>query len=631
MTVSENVGPSPRRPLRLWPGIAIVAVQWLIILLAPLTLEEGGILAILGGAAAGLLVLIWWLFFSRAPWVDRLGAVVLMVLTVLLAYLVVHPSISNGLMGRMVPIFSIPLLSLALVASVAITRRRTERVRRLSMAVAFLLACGAMAVIRTAGITGDASPVLHWRWTPTPEQRLLAQGEEPVSPTPPVAAASAPSETPFAAPATTTPAPDAAKSGDAGKAAAPKASEATAPVAAAPAGAAPAAAVKSVAEWPGFRGPRRDGVIRGVRLETDWSKSPPAELWRRPIGPGWSSFAVHGNMIYTQEQRGDVEVVSASDLATGKPVWRHRDATRFYESNGGPGPRGTPAYSNGRVYTHGATGIVNALDARTGALLWTRNASADTGSKIPGWGFTSSPLALDDAVIVASSGRLVSYDAATGNPRWTRQTQGGGYSSPQLMTLGGVAQIVFLSGGGATGIAPADGSVLWEFKRDPVVSIVQPALADGDLLVASGDAMGGLGLRRLAVTRGANGWTVEERWASRGLKPYFNDFIVHRGHAFGFDGRILSCINLEDGNRTWKGGRYGAGQLVALPDQDLLLVLSEEGELALVKAATDQFTEVAKVKVIEGKTWNHPVLAGDVLLVRNGEEMAAFRLSLVSR
>ena len=628
MTVPENVGPSSRRPLRLWPGLGIVAVQWVIILLAPLVLEEGGILAILGGAAAGLLVLIWWLFFSRALWVDRLGALVLMVLTVLLAYRVVHPSISNGLMGRMVPIFSMPLLSLALVGSVAATRHRPDGVRRFSMAVALLLVCGVMALARTAGITGDASPDLHWRWTPTPEQRLLAQGDEPLSLAPPVAAppAAAPSENPVAAPATATPAPDAAKGGDAGKAAAAKAGED-----AAPADAAPAAAAKSVGEWPGFRGPRRDGVIRAVRLETDWSQSPPVELWRRPIGPGWSSFAVHGSVIYTQEQRGDDEIVSANDLATGKPVWRHRDATRFYESNGGPGPRGTPAYSNGRVYTHGATGIVNALDARTGALLWTRNASADTGSTIPGWGFTSSPLALDDAVIVASSGRLVSYDAATGKPRWTRQTQGGGYSSPQLMTLGGVPQIVLLSGGGATGIAPADGSVLWEFKREPVVSIVQPALADGDLLVASGDAMGGLGLRRVAVTRGANGWTVEERWASRGLKPYFNDFIVHDGHAFGFDGRILSCINLEDGNRTWKGGRYGAGQMVALPDQDLLLVLSEEGELALVKAASDQFTEVAKFKAIEGKTWNHPVLAGEVLLVRNGEEMAAFRLSLASR
>ena len=138
---------------------------------------------------------------------------------------------------------------------------------------------------------------------------------------------------------------------------------------------------------------------------------------------------------------------------------------------------------------------------------------------------------------------------------------------------------------------------------------------------------GGAGTRRLAVAHAADKWTVEERWTSNGLKPYFNDFVVHKGHAFGFDGNILSCIDLADGKRKWKGGRYGNGQLVLLPDQDLLLVLSEDGELALVRATPDQHQELARLPGIEGKTWNHPALVGNVLLVRNGEQMAAFRLA----
>jgi outer membrane protein assembly factor BamB len=275
---------------------------------------------------------------------------------------------------------------------------------------------------------------------------------------------------------------------------------------------------------------------------------------------------------------------------------------------------------------------MNALDAGNGAVMWSRNAGTDTGAKIPGWGFASSPLVVKDVVIVAASGRLVAYDLATGNPRWVRTTGGGGYSSPHLATIDGLAQILLLSGGGVTSVAPADGSLLWQHSWMEGVSIVQPALAaDGTVLIAGGDTMGGAGIRRLAVAHGPAGWTVEERWTSRGLKPYYNDFVVHEGHAYGFDGTILACIDLEDGQRKWKGGRYGGGQLVVLADQDLLLVISEEGELALVSATPDKFTEVTRFKAIEGKTWNHPVIVGDVLLVRNGQEMAAFRLPLPRR
>jgi hypothetical protein len=172
--------------------------------------------------------------------------------------------------------------------------------------------------------------------------------------------------------------------------------------------------------------------------------------------------------------------------------------------------------------------------------------------------------------------------------------------------------------------------VLWKHEWSPG-PIVQPALIDnGDVLVNAITATGGTGTRRLEVSRSAEGWTVEERWTSNGLKPFFNDFVVHKGHAFGFDGAILASINLEDGKRDWKGGRYGNGQMVLLAEQDLLLVLSEEGELALVGATTDQYKEIARVPALNGKTWNHPVIVGDVLLVRNGEEMAAFRLAVES-
>src|SRR5262249_27412816 len=255
----------------------------------------------------------------------------------------------------------------------------------------------------------------------------------------------------------------------------------------------------------------------------------------------------------------------------------------------------------------------------------------DSETKVPMWGFASSPLVEGDVVVVAAAGKLAGYDIATGKPRWFGPAHGGGYSSPHRATIDGVTQILLLSEAGVTSVAPANGALLWEHSW-PGMTIVQPAvITDSDVLISTTGAAAGLGTRRLAVAHGAGGWTVEERWTSNGLKPYFNDLVVHKGCAYGFDGSILSCIGLADGARQWKGGRYGNGQLVLLSDQDLLLVVSEEGELALVSATPDGFKELARVPAIEGKTWNHPVLVGETLLIRNGEQMAAFRLPVAGR
>jgi outer membrane protein assembly factor BamB len=506
----------------------------------------------------------------------------------------------------MLVLYSVPVLGLALVAWAVVADRMSAAWRRPMMVAAIVLACVPFTLIRTGGVIGAGSE-LHWRWTPTPEQRLLASepaaapAPVPASPVDPPAA-TAPVEKP--APAATPPTPKDAPSE-------------------------PAKAEVSTAEWPGFRGARRDGVIRSVRINTDWSTAPPAELWRKPIGPGWSSFAVWGDLLYTQEQRGEEELVTCYRVSTGEPVWKHADRVRFYESNAGAGPRGTPTLAGDRVYALGATGIINALNARTGAKIWSRNAATDSAKEIPDWGIASSPLVFDDLVILGVAGQLIAYDAATGNQRWIGQSGGAGYSSPHLATIDGVPQVLLMRGSRTISVAPADGTLLWEHTAGPPsTSIVQPALTpEGDVLVAAGDAMGGLGIRRVALIHRPDGWKAEERWQSRGLKPYFNDFVVHKGHAYGFDGSILSSIDLADGTRKWKGGRYGSGQLLLLADQDLLLITSEEGELALVSATPDKFTELARIPALNGKTWNHPVVVRDRLLVRNGEEMVAFKLS----
>ncbi len=585
MNIPPSVEPA-QKPLRLWPGVVAATLILLLRFVVPRLFPDAELfgapvplLALMGVMVLVLVILVWWLFFSRASWAERLGFLALMIVALFAASRIIHVSIATGAMGVLFYVVAIPLLLVAFVTALLATRHLGNTTRRAIIAITIFLACGAWALVRTGGFTANFDNDFAWRWSMTHEERLLAQEGVGIAPN----LASAPSD---------------------------------------PSG------VRAGTNWPGFRGPNRDGVVRGAQIDTNWSKSPPVEIWRRQIGPGWSSFAVDGDLLYTQEQRGNKEVVACYNINTGKPVWKHLDAARFWESNAGAGPRGTPTLNNKRVYTFGATGILNALDAGTGAVLWSRNAAHDTKAKVPGWGFSSSPLVVGDVVVVATAGTLAAYDSATGAPRWAGPDGGSGYSSPHLVTIHGVPQILLLSGPGAVSVAPADGKVLWRHQLSQNARIVQPAItAEGDVLVHDGE---GNAMRRLAVASGPSGWTVQERWESFGLNPYFNDFIVHKGHAFGFSGSGIACIDLNNGERKWKGGSYGNGQLVALPDQDLLIVLSEKGELVLVGATPGQFTELARFPAITGKTWNHPVLAGDVLLVRNGEEMAAFRLKLAN-
>jgi hypothetical protein len=627
MSESLTAQTTSRKPLRLRPGVIIAAIVVFARFVLPLAFPDLFIVGMLTAAVGVLAIGIWWVFFSRATWPDRILAVVTTIAAIFVIRPFLHPSITGGMMGMMFVAYAFPaLFTPAFVLWAVATRRQSDGIRRVTMVATILVACGAWTLMRTDGIMGATGSQLQWRWTKTPEERLLAQGDDEPKPAPAVTPETrsepAPAANDKAAPAPSIPAPK-----PRADSAEPKAAAGT--EAAATLKAAPRAVVDAPAEWPGFRGPNRDGVVRGVQIATDWSASPPQLMWRRPIGPGWSSFSVRGDLFYTQEQRGNDEIVACYKVSTGAPVWRHRDPVRFYESNGGAGPRGTPTISRDRVYAFGATGILNALDAATGAVAWSRNVATDVKRRVPDWGFSSSPLVMDDVVIVAASGTLAAYDAETGNLRWMGPRQLGSYSSPHLATIDGVKQILLLSGSGVAAVAPSTGAVLWQYDwQEGGATIVQPAItSDGDILLNTIAMSGGTGVRRVSVAHKPEGWKVQERWTSNGLKPYFNDFVLHKGHAYGFDGNILSCIDLADGTRKWKGGRYGNGQLVLLPDQDLLLVLSEEGELALVNAVPDGFTEVARVPALEGKTWNHPVVVRDVLLVRNGEQMAAFRLS----
>jgi outer membrane protein assembly factor BamB len=263
------------------------------------------------------------------------------------------------------------------------------------------------------------------------------------------------------------------------------------------------------------------------------------------------------------------------------------------------------------------------LDARDGNLIWSRNLAAETGTEVPEWGFASSPLVTGNVVIVALAGTPVAYDLVSGTLRWMGEDGGKGYSSPHYFEIEGIPQVVMMNDKGAVSLVPEDGSVLWEYSWPFSERILQPAqAANGDIVLSSGM---GEGMCRLKVTQESDEWKIEELMNTVQLKSVFNDFVVHKDLAFGYTGPFIECVDILEGGRKWKSSRYG-GQLILLADQDVLVVLTEKGEVALVSATADKFTELGKIPAIEGKTWNHPAFADDILLVRNSQEMVAFRL-----
>lgn len=385
---------------------------------------------------------------------------------------------------------------------------------------------------------------------------------------------------------------------------------------------------------PQFMGQDRKATITGVELVRDWSKDSPKLLWRQPIGAGWSSYAVVGHFGVTQEQRGEEELVTCYDLNDGQLQWAQSTPVRFYEIAAGIGPRATPVIDEGKVYALGAVGHLYCLDGKTGDVIWQRQIVEETGAAMPVWGKSGSPLLYQNLVIVSAGGpqgkSLVAYDKSNGDPVWRSGSDASSYSSPALLTLCGVPQIVMINETKTSGHDPADGRMLWEqsWPGDGPASpnVAQPlAVGDDRLLLTKGYGVGStLWQFKLAGDK----WSIEPLWKNNNLKTKMTSAVVRGGYAYGLDEGTLTCLEIDTGKRMWKRGRYGHGQVLLV--DDLLLVQSESGEIALVEASPQAFRELTRATVVEGQSWNYPVLFGNRLLVRTEQQAACYELPVVS-
>ncbi|MGH7140856.1 MAG: PQQ-binding-like beta-propeller repeat protein, partial [Pirellulales bacterium] len=347
-------------------------------------------------------------------------------------------------------------------------------------------------------------------------------------------------------------------------------------------------------DFPQFLGPQRDATVEAPAFARDWPAHPPRKLWRKAIGAGWSSFAVVGRHALTQEQRGNLEMVTCYNALTGEPLWWHADEGRFSATISGDGPRATPTIVDGRVYTLGALGTLNCLDGGSGELLWSHNVIKENGASKPEWGKSCSPLVVGDLVIVSAGGpdghSLVAYDKQTGEMAWHGGDQPSSYASPRLVRLAGAEQILIVNQTAVTAHDPDDGHVLWNFDWAGGEPKVADAVAvDGDrVFIAAGY---GLGCKLLKIASTDGRLSARVAWQNTHLRPKFANVVVHDGHVFGLDdGKALACLELKSGKRRWRGGRYGHGQILLV--NDLLLVQAESGEVVLVEASPERFKEL---------------------------------------
>ena len=498
-------------------------------------------------------------------------------------------------------IATVALVLLALVVWLLFLSRLARRVRFTALAVVLGLVALTAALVRVRGVTGDLRPIVELRFARPAPLPVLPPASQPLPL--PTAAAATPSPVAVSTPV---------------------------PAAAAPAPATPtpsiAARAASQVSYPQFLGPTRDATLAGPRLARDWTARPPKPLWRQPIGEAWSGFAIADGVAVTQEQRGDEERVVAYDLRSGRPLWSHGDRARYSTVIAGTGPRATPLIEGGRVYALGATGLLNALDLASGRALWAHDVVRETGATLPDWGKSASPLLAEGRVVVPAGGpghALVAFDAASGASAWSAGDGGSSYSSATLLTLAGRRQIVVLNARSLSGHDPGSGALLWEHpfpSGQPNVTMPVP-LGPDRLLASVGYGVGSKAYR-IAESGGALQATLE--WESPRLKSKFANLIVQGGFVYGLDDGVLTCIDPATGERRWKSGRHGHGQLLLVGG--LLLVQTEDGELVLVDPSPDAYRELTRFTALDGKTWNPPALAGSLLLVRNDREAAAFEL-----
>lgn len=390
---------------------------------------------------------------------------------------------------------------------------------------------------------------------------------------------------------------------------------------------------------PQFLGKHRNGVSPETGLIDSFPDSGPELIWRTPLGVGMSGIVVGYGMVYTMFQDSDRQYVAALDEKSGKEMWQ-TEVGPYYRNGMGNGPRATPTVDGDKIFSFTGEGILCALTAKDGSLLWSVNTPEDLESKPAEYGMTSSPLVAGDAVIVqvgSGQGAVAAYRKTDGSRIWTSGSGASGYSSPVLMTLAGKEQVVAFVGTAVTGIDPADGTELWkmDFVTDYDCNTANPVqLDDSSLLISAGENHGCAALK---ITGGTGkDFAVKTLWSSLGktsvLRAEWQTPVLQEGYLFGLDNvggagplTHLVCLRVTDGKQMWIQPKFGKTNLTLADGK--LFFSTMRGDLVLVKAKTDGFEEVSRAKILERQTRQAPVIANGKLYLRDDKDVVCLKVS----
>ena len=376
-------------------------------------------------------------------------------------------------------------------------------------------------------------------------------------------------------------------------------------------------------DWYQWRGPNRDGISLETNLLKRWSDDGPTELWRIPLGEGFSGVSISGGRAYTMFVNGEDEIVICLDAASGKEIWRYLDDYRFENRQGGDGPRSTPTVDGDRVYVLSAYGRLVALDALNGKELWNHDFTKAFSSNVPRHGFSTSPIIEGDLLLVETGGEagkaLVACDKQSGKVVWSSEDDASGYSSPITVTISEKRQTVFFTGRGLVSVSPNDGEIYWRYDWPTRfnVNAATPIFVPPDkIFISSGYDMGAA-VVQIMETSGQ--LTVTEVWTSREMKNHFSSSVLYDGYLYGFDNAFLKCIDTETGEEQWVKRGFGKGSLLYADGN--LIILGEGGNLALAKATPTQYEEIAQTQIFNGRCWTMPTLSNGKLYLRDTEEL----------